>query len=85
MSLGMVFGVLEGLGEVFLGWEELLETCLDDLGDLLWIHGCFFGLLGGPWCDFGCPWGPFGRLLGGGGGTFGSLWVAGDCFFSGLV
>ena len=41
----------------------LLETCLCDLGGLLWIDACFLGLLGGPRCDLGWPWGPFGLLL----------------------
>ena len=60
-------GVFDGLGESlgrFCRYGVPLETCLGDLGDLLWIHGYFFGHLGGSWCDFGWPWDPFGRVLG---------------------
>ena len=59
------FGEFGGLWEVFCGSRGLLETCLGDLGGLLWIHGGFYGLLRGLWCGFGCPWRPcvfFGRL-----------------------
>ena len=70
---------------MFCGSRGLLETCLGDLGGLLWMHGGFYGLLRGLWCGFGCPWGPFGGLLGGFGWTFGSLWVAGACFFGACV
>ena len=61
---GWFFGVLEELWERFWGSGVLLETCLGDLGGLLWIHSYFFGHLGGSWSHFGWPWAPFGRLLG---------------------
>ena len=79
------FDEFGGLWEVFCGSRGLLETCLGDLGGLLWIRGGFYGLLRGLWCGFGCPWRSFGGLLGGFGWTFGSLWVAGGCFFGACV
>ena len=56
--------VLGGLWGGFCRSGVPLETCLGDLGALLWIHGYFFGHLGGSWCDFGWPRGPFERVLG---------------------
>ena len=50
--MGAVFDGL-GLGEGFWRSGVPLETCLCDLGGLLWIHGYFFGHLGGSRCDFG--------------------------------
>ena len=44
---------------MFCGSRGLLETCLGDLGGLLWIHGGLYGLLRVLWCGFGCPLGPF--------------------------
>ena len=38
---------------MFCGSRGLLETCLGDLGGLLWIHGGLFGLLRVLWCGFG--------------------------------
>ena len=58
------FDEFGGLWEVFCGSRGLLETCLGDLGGLLWIRGGFYGLLRGLWCGFGCPWRPSGGLLG---------------------
>ena len=58
------FMVLGGLWGGFCRSGVPLETCLGDLGGLLWIHGNFFGHLGGFGCDFGWLWGPFGRILG---------------------
>ena len=54
----------EVFGRCFVGSGVLLETCLGDLGGLLWIHSYFFGHLGGSWSHFGWPWALFGRLLG---------------------
>ena len=39
------FDEFGGLWEVFCGSRGLLETCLGDLGGLLWICGGFCGLL----------------------------------------
>ena len=66
--MGGVFDGLGGLRGGFCRYGVPVETCLGDLWGLLWIHGYFFGHLGGSWCDFGWPWGPFGVLL----GAFGS-------------
>ena len=66
--------VLGGLWGGFCRSGVPLETCLGDLGGLLWIHGNFFGHLGGFWCDFGWFWGPFGRFLGAFWGHLGAFW-----------
>ena len=58
---GWFFGVLEELWERFWGSGVLLETCLGDLGGLVWIR--FFGHLGG-----------LGRILGGLGLPLGGFW-----------
>ena len=50
---------LGGLWGGFCRYGVPLETCLGDLGGLLWIHGYFFGHLGASWCDFGIPLGGF--------------------------
>ena len=68
------FMVLGGLWGGFCRSGVPLETCLGDLGGLLWIHGYFFGHLGGSWCDFGWPWGPFGRFLGAFWDHLGAFW-----------
>ena len=81
--MGEVLGLWGALGRCFVGSGVLLETCLGDLGGLLWIHSCFFGHLGGSWSHFGWPWAPFGRLLGAFGEHLGAFgWpVAGFLMF----
>ena len=75
------FDEFGGLWEFFCGSRGLLETCLGDLGGLLWIHGGFYGLLKGSlvwfWVPLGTLWEAFGSLW----GAFGSLWVASGCLF----
>ena len=70
-------GVFDGLGGLRGGvcrYGVPVETCLGDLWGLLWIHGYFFGHLGG-WC-FWEPLGVIWELLGG-------LWLLFLCFFVG--
>ena len=75
--------VLGGLWGGFCRSGVPLETCLGDLGGLLWIHGYFFGHLGGLgviWDGLGVPlggfWEPFGIIW----ELFGGLWPFFCCF-----
>ena len=54
---------LEVFGRCFVGSGVLLETCLGDLGGLLWIRSYFFDHLGG-----------LGHILGGLGLPLGGFW-----------